>query len=248
MVTTLEKAEQFRQQTELVRTMAAKLRALLAGHVNRAEIREWTREVWPLGSGQGNPFKWGEAASIFDSVYNIDEEHNDCPLVRDREIRAYLRWLTEGETFHADEEPLAILAHDIEKFAAAVGGDAIRWWLDGVGWCVEVRFCAPAIGRVFLAHSRLDRSNELSISKLSRDDWHVAIMDLFEALAIDDKDCTAISPKVELPRLPLWAVRRQDDNGNNFEIDRHRSYTKACAQAERLTARGHKQLYWIDTV
>ncbi|WP_346674074.1 hypothetical protein [Nannocystis sp. SCPEA4] len=39
---------------------------------------------------------------------------------------------------------------------------------------------------------------------------------------------------------------RQDDNGNAFELARFRSHAKACAQEHVFTARGHRQLYWVE--
>lgn len=242
----IEEAEQQRQQTQCVQAMATTLRALLAGRVTRADVMDWARELWPPESGQGNPFRSGRAVAIFDSISNLDAEWGGGPLVRDADIRAYLRWITEGDAFLSDDEAVVVLARDIEDFAEDVGGEVIRWWLDGIGWCTEVRFCAPARGRPFLARSLLEKPGETGISKQARDDCHDAIIDLFEALSIDDDDCTFINPELELSRLPAWVLRRQDDNGNRFEVDRFKSYAKACAQADILTARGHKQFYWVD--
>lgn len=244
--TKLERAEQDRKEAELVRTMTTKLRALLDGRVTRAEVTEWTRKLWPPDGGQGSPFKSGAAASVFDSIYALDARWGDDLLVRDADIRAYVRWLTEGESFRADDDSVVVLARELEEFAAAVGSETIRWWLAGIGWCAEVRFCAPARQRPFIARSHLDYPGAMGISKQSCDDWYPAIVDLFEALAIDDGDCARINPEIDLSRLPIWTLRRQDDNGNSFEVARFRSYAKACAQAEIFTTRGHKQLYWVD--
>lgn len=245
---TLANAEDFRKQLMLVRSLSDTLRDLLAGRATRTDVKKWTRALWPPSNGLGNPFMSREAACIFDSIYNIDERWGDSPLVRDVDLRAYLRWLTEGQVFLADDEPVVIVARNIEQFASAVNGNAIRWWLDGIGWCAEVRFCAAATGRPFVAHSHLENPNSMSISKLARDDWHDALVELFEALAIDDKDCTFINPGVDLSRVPCWALWHQDDNNNCFEVNRSKSYAKACAQANLFAARGHKQLYWIDLV
>lgn len=245
--TRLEQAEQHRQQTERVRTMAAKLRALIEGRATRADVMKWTRELWPPGSGQGGPFISGEASSIFSSIWNLDEQWGDGPLVRDVDLRGYLRWLSEGETFHADEnDPLVILDRDLTALAAQVGGEVIRWWLDGIGWCCDLRFCAPARGRAFMAGSTLRRPGSVEIFKLRGDDPHDALIELFEALAIDDEDCKHISPAINLSRLPVWALWREDDNVNRFEVARFRSYAKARAHEQIFTARGHKQTYWVD--
>lgn len=42
-----------------------------------------------------------------------------------------------------------------------------------------------------------------------------------------------------------WAVWRQDDNGNRFEVARKDSRADAEELAAVMEARGHKQLYWV---
>ncbi|MFY0534354.1 hypothetical protein [Nannocystis pusilla] len=111
---------------------------------------------------------------------------------------------------------------------------------------MSVRFCAPACGRPFVAQGLLERPKGLGICKLRGADLHDAIVDLFEALAIDDEDCSFIHPQVDLARLPVWALWHEDDSGNRFELARFRSYAKAREQARMFTARGHKQAYWVD--
>ncbi|NJK32877.1 MAG: hypothetical protein HC927_10985 [Deltaproteobacteria bacterium] len=63
---------------------------------------------------------------------------------------------------------------------------------------------------------------------------------------MDDADVGYVHPKVDLAKLPVWALWRQDDNANRFEIARFRSYAKAYAQERMFTARGHRQTYWVD--
>ena len=75
--------------------------------------------------------------------------------------------------------------------------------------------------------------------------WNEAIVDLFEALAIDDADALRIDPRVDLAKLPSWVMWRCDDDDNSFEMARFRSYAKACAQAQMYTARGHRQTYRV---
>ena len=45
-----------------------------------------------------------------------------------------------------------------------------------------------------------------------------------------------------------FALMRQDDNGNIFEITRVCSEARAEALVAGFTARGHKQLYWVERV
>lgn len=243
--TPLERAEQARLQAERVRALADTIRAVLGGRMTRAELHAWTRELWPPNSGQGGPFRSPTAASVFDSLY-VCTTDDGRDAVRDVDLRAYLRWICEGESFLADQEPLIVLARDIDELAASAGTEAIRWWCDGLGWHVTTHFSAPAGGRPFVAHTTFERPDILEIHKQQRDDWHDAIIDLFETLAIDDADTAYIHPSVDLARLPVWTLWRQDDNGNLFEMARTRCYTKACAQERMFTARGHKQNYWVE--
>lgn len=45
---------------------------------------------------------------------------------------------------------------------------------------------------------------------------------------------------------PVWVVRRIDDNGNVFDVDAFSHRCGADALAAELTARGHKQTYWVE--
>lgn len=43
-----------------------------------------------------------------------------------------------------------------------------------------------------------------------------------------------------------WTIMRQDDNGNRFVVGTCTSRCEAEATASRMTALGHRQLYWVD--
>ncbi|MGW1884051.1 SPOR domain-containing protein [Streptomyces sp. NPDC002133] len=45
-----------------------------------------------------------------------------------------------------------------------------------------------------------------------------------------------------------WLVIRQDDNGNRYRVGRYATEDEAQKIADRLDARGHKQLYWVERV
>lgn len=45
-----------------------------------------------------------------------------------------------------------------------------------------------------------------------------------------------------------WVVRRVDDNGNVFEVERFSHRGGADVLAAELSARGHKQTYWVECV
>ncbi len=107
------------------------IRGLLAGSITRAQAKAWTRELWPEGSGQGDPFRAAELESVFDSLWNIDERDDDGDVIRDSDLRAYLDWLTRGESFLGDKDPLVVLAIDRDTFAAQVGCTPVRFCVEG---------------------------------------------------------------------------------------------------------------------
>ncbi|MEV5505852.1 SPOR domain-containing protein [Streptomyces orinoci] len=45
-----------------------------------------------------------------------------------------------------------------------------------------------------------------------------------------------------------WLVIRQDDNGNRYRVGRYATRTEAERVADRLDAKGHKQLYIVERV
>jgi hypothetical protein len=44
----------------------------------------------------------------------------------------------------------------------------------------------------------------------------------------------------------LWAVWRIDDNGNTFVVRENLGRAEAEQLVAEFTARGHKQMYWIE--
>lgn len=234
------------EQGRRVQAMRDALVAVLAGTLSRAELAAWTRTLWPPGSGQGGPFRSATAACIFDSICGIEERDAQGHVVREVDLRAYLGWLTEGESFLGEPDALVVLGLGIEALAARTGGTPVTHWLDGIGWVQELRFCTPASGRPYIAGAHRGRSDVLGVRKQQRDPWRDALLDLFEALAIDDRDVVRFGDEVDLESLPCWALWRSDDNGNKFEMERSRSYAKAAAQEQLYSARGHRQVYWVE--
>ncbi|MEM6930145.1 MAG: hypothetical protein AAF602_24610 [Myxococcota bacterium] len=49
-------------------------------------------------------------------------------------------------------------------------------------------------------------------------------------------------------RGEVWELRRQDDHGNVFVVDVYADRTAAEAACAALEARGHKQMYWVESV
>ena len=54
-----------------------------------------------------------------------------------------------------------------------------------------------------------------------------------------------MSPPAQ-PVAEHWCVRRQDDNGNVFEIARGLTHEAAEHLAARYAASGHTQAYWVE--
>ncbi|KIG17059.1 hypothetical protein DB30_03656 [Enhygromyxa salina] len=106
-------------------------------------------------------------------------------------------------------------------------------------------FCAPASGRPFVAFDRLEHPCGVEVHFQREDSPRDAVVDLFETLAIDDGD-VGLHPDLNPEELPQWALWREDDNNNRFEIERYRCYAKAVERARIFTARGHRQFYWVD--
>ncbi|MGP3926011.1 MULTISPECIES: SPOR domain-containing protein [unclassified Streptomyces] len=45
-----------------------------------------------------------------------------------------------------------------------------------------------------------------------------------------------------------WLVIRQDENGNRYRVGRYATRAEAERVADRLDAKGHKQLYTVERV
>ena len=51
---------------------------------------------------------------------------------------------------------------------------------------------------------------------------------------------------IDSPSEETWAVWRIDDNGNTFVVREHLLREVAERLVAEFTARGHKQMYWIE--
>lgn len=241
----MAQAEQRREKIERVRLLIRNLCALLEGRMTRDEVQTWLLEE-QAKAGRRGPFPSQPALCVYESLLSLDERWEDDFLVREADLRAYLGWLAEGECFHSDGDALFVLERDIDEFAAQTWTEAVRWWHTGLGWWLSLQFCSPASGRPYVVLAELTSPARLGLHAQAGVDRNDAIADLFELLGIDDRDVTFIHPSVDLERLPVWALRREDDNCNRFEIDRFRCYVKAYAQQQIYEARGHRQTYWIE--
>jgi cell division protein FtsN len=46
----------------------------------------------------------------------------------------------------------------------------------------------------------------------------------------------------------IWALIRQDDNGNRYRVGQYRTREEAESVAGRFEAKGHKQLYLVERI
>jgi ribose 5-phosphate isomerase B len=55
------------------------------------------------------------------------------------------------------------------------------------------------------------------------------------------------APETEVAAQPRHVLMRQDDNGNRFVVAHYATRAEADSAADDFEARGHKQLYWVET-
>lgn len=237
------------QLQQRVRAMLATIEAILAGEITRAAALVQINELAAACQDAGRRFRGhADASVVFESLLSLDQyTEAGQPFVREVDLRAYRRWLLEGPTFIGTKDWVVGLHMSIDELAGLVGGEPVRSWNAGLGWFVELRFCAVASGRPFAAIGALEQSGGVGVHFRRDDIAHEALVDLFETLAIDDHD-VVLHPDIDPTQLPQWALWREDDNGNRFEIERYRCYAKAVEQERIFTARGHRQSYWVDPV
>jgi hypothetical protein len=232
------------EQARRVREMIAILEALLEGRMSSAEVSEWADQAW---RGEHVPLH-GTANAVWCSLGWIEQlDARGRAYVGERECRAYLGALRAGETFMGEPEPVLGLALDIEQLGARFAVPVAHWAEEGIGgWSEETLFAVPASGRTYRAAVPAGIRGKVAIYKQRHVALLDAVIDLFEGLEIDERDAILLHPQVELAQLPEWALWRVDDNANQFEIDRSRSYAKLDAFETRLRNAGHRQSYWID--
>jgi hypothetical protein len=220
------------EQNRLVRELMAQLRGFVVGAIDRATLLQWIEGLRAPNGKQGNPFRAGNAWNAYEDLVNLDERTSDGSfLLREVDIASNLRDLTEGRLPEGEE--LAGIRLDIEEFAARCGKIPFRFWLHGLGWYRGLHFCTPANGRPFYANTPLDQSGPgFVVLKLVEHDWHEAIVDLFEAFAIDDRDAILL-PQIDVSKLPQWELVRGRER-----VDTFRSYAKALTVQARLREQG----------
>jgi hypothetical protein len=92
--------------------------------------------------------------------------------------------------------------------------------------------------------STIDDPNELATVEIhanARHEKHI----LFH-LPVPATEVSHWEPSPLLPEPLVWSLRRQDDNGVQFEIARYPSRCEALAAAATFESRHHKQAYWVE--
>lgn len=171
------KAEARVQRTQFVQDLRARLDALLSGRSTREDVESWARAV------DVPPRVFAEAAVVVSSLCNAAELSGGVPVLSERDFRAYRRWVTEGEAFFGDDEPLVVLNGSLALLDGHAG-PAVRFWEHGLGWAQERRFASPATGRPFVA-LQLDEGSCIDIRKRREDDAPSAWRDLVATLAFE---------------------------------------------------------------
>ena len=232
MKSAFERAEQQRQETERARSLARYVRALMAGQMTREQVQTWLEELQSQSERRA-PFYRQPAQAVYESLFWLGERLGSELLIRDADIRGYLRWLTDSDCFGArDDNSLFDLNRDIEELASELGVETVRWWHNGLGWWTSLRFSSPVSGRPYVVHSELDTPAQIGFLPLSDVNHHDAIVDLFEVLAIDDSDVLSINRNIDIARLPKWALVCEDPLGTPHDVVEFRSYAKAHRQRE----------------
>lgn len=173
---------------EFVLAMRRMLRGFLDGRIDREGLARFGRERYSEPSRR----LWGAARAVLDSLAGADDLAagtrlgGDGYVVREVDVQAYLRWLTEGERFFGDEQPLACLDVEHGAFIELVGVEPIRFWWDGLGWTWSLEFCSPATGRTFGVLGNLELGpSGIDVRKAALDtDAEAALADLVETLGL----------------------------------------------------------------
>ncbi|MDI1482679.1 hypothetical protein [Polyangium sp. y55x31] len=234
-------------QAERVRELVDLLGAFLEGRKDRAEIARWMGTGWRREGVRGRLIAHHPLARIvFSSLAAIEKRCGDDFLVRREDVTGYLEWLTtRGQRRLISPDALAEVTLSLDTLTAETRGAAVRFFLYGLGWCVETHFVSAGTGRLFWALALLDRPSPVEIRGVRGDDPTEAAQDLAEALALDTPEVQWIEPRIDVAALPRWSLWRQDDHGQRYEMSTFLSYSRAMRECATFEARGHKQMYWV---
>ncbi len=84
--------------------------------------------------------------------------------------------------------------------------ETYRHVLEGLGWYCELRFCASASSRPFIARTALQGDAVLEVHARRGADPTFALRDLIEVMALDDNEVIQVDERVDLSTLPRWEL------------------------------------------
>jgi hypothetical protein len=239
--------EEHATRTAFVERLIEVLDGFLAGRLSRAEVVAWAEGVrGPYGARAAHGF----AHVVMESIINLDEMRGGEPVLREMDVRSLLEELERGQSGCWSRTDLVVIDVPAEQLPARLHVPATRSWVDGLGWYSGAVFASLATGRSFAF-----RGNTFdvgmgplmtSIKIGEKDDPTDAISDLVEVLGLREREVLWWDPAIAVDALPRWIVVRQDDNGNRFECESLLSRSAAVSLCETMTARGHKQEYWVE--
>jgi hypothetical protein len=207
-------AEDLETQGQVIREMADLLRAFIAGDIDHERVQEW---AWSTYAGYGNPpVVWGNADHVLLALLNaatrLHTVSGGCDArvgeyaFRPLDAREYIDWLERGIGFIGEQEALAYLRRPMLELQSRFGRPSYRYVVEGLGWWCELRFCASASSRAFVAHTSLERNTVLEVHARRGTDPTLALRDLIEVLALDDDELLAVDERVDLSALPSWEL------------------------------------------
>ena len=169
----------------LVEQMIHRLRSLAAGDATREEVESWALAL------DGKAFAgYGDANSILGCICSLTQVWGEGPLIRDLDLREYLRALDEGSGFVGADGPMAGVRRPIEWFEERYQRSATRWDFDGLGFHSYLNFASPATGRAFVACRKLEGPTRIGTQILRRasDNPEHAMTDMLRTLTLSADD------------------------------------------------------------
>jgi hypothetical protein len=231
--------------------MIQQLRGFSGSEEDRCRIEAWTRKVFPVRERPDIFSCHGNALSIFDSIWNIRETYGSqgAPVIRVEDVVDYVEELTRGGCATMDMSPWVQLTMSFDELAQRVSRPPTRWWYDGLGWMQSVTFCSVVTGIQYSSFVQFEPPYDrpegpvFPCVNFQRDaDPGEAALELLYTLEIDVSGVAQSTVQFEL----RWALYRQDDNGNRFEVEKFATESGARARLAFFESMSHKQMYWLE--
>jgi hypothetical protein len=232
------------RRRDLARVVEA-LRLVCEGQASRSSVTSLTRQLWPESAGQGSPFPGnGTASTIFDSIWNIEQQIDGEYVLRESDLAQYLIWIREGDCLRGLDRLISVEGTPA-TLANRLGIPTVRYWVDGLGWHESFSVASPFTGRRFIGTGHMTLEDERSAVDIHTHQPNETNVfgDLFDTLVIDSGDLIQ-SPDLVVQQWDLW---RQDDNGVRVLMASFTGRAKADAALEHFEGLGHKQTYWLES-